>query len=345
MALRQRRSVRPEEVHALAVKHGLNYEQAIIATAIAWAESQLKPDAIGDVDLENEKWGPSVGLWQVRSLRADTGTGKERDIERLGDPSFNARSMVAISNAGTNWKPWSVYTNGRYLKHIDAVRAAVTKGGTSVALVRGGITVKPHVQAFADACQAATGATSYGTYHGHSPPEGPTQALDIFNPDNAAGYALQDRIVEFARANHQRFGVRYIIRRCQIWNIERAGEGWRNQAATGNRTADHYDHVHITFYATAAAVPDQPTKPIPKPQPPEEDDDTMRLIGVTNNRGIFLVGTQPGTTKAAKGRIPAVHIKTPEEVQQLHDAGVAVRDTTKKDLPEAVFDRRFVVVQ
>ena len=259
--------MRPEEVHALAVAAGLTHEQAITATAIAWAESKGKdglpnPSAIGDVDLEDDKWGPSVGLWQVRSLRADTGTGRSRDIERLGDPAFNAQAMFLISNGGANWTPWSVWKNGRYLTHIDAVRAAVTTGGP-VALVRGGIAVKPHVQAFANACQAATGADSYGTYNGHSPPEGPTQALDIFNPDNTAGYALQDRVVEFAQANQKRFGIRYIIRRRQIWNIERAGEGWRSQSATGNRTADHFDHVHITFYATADDVEPEPN---PAPQ-------------------------------------------------------------------------------
>jgi hypothetical protein len=113
------------------VLHGLTFEQAITATAIAWAESGLRPDAVGDVDLEDETWGPSVGLYQIRSLRVDTGTGKERDVERLGDPSFNTRSMVAVSSGGTNWSPWSVFKNGRYLNHVDAVRAAVTSTGGS----------------------------------------------------------------------------------------------------------------------------------------------------------------------------------------------------------------------
>ena len=132
-----------------------------------------------------------------------------------------------------------------------------------MALVRGGITVKPHVQAFANACDLATGADNYGTYNGHSPPEGPTQALDIFTPDTPAGWALQDRVCAFAMANAERFGVRYTIRREHIWNIERASEGWRRQTHYGNRRLDHYDHVHVTFYATAAYVPD----PIPTPEP------------------------------------------------------------------------------
>lgn len=85
-------------------------------------------------------------------------------------------------------------------------------------------------------------------------------------------------------------------------------------------------------------VPPAPPTPVP------EEDTAMRLIGVTNNRGIFLVGTQPLTTVKGKGRVPAVYIATPEEVTALVDSRVAVRDEEAPDLPEAVFNRRFVVV-
>ena len=117
----------PAEVHRFASVAGLDHAQAIIATAIAWAESQLRPDAVGDEGLVDEKWGPSIGLWQVRSLWAHEGTGQERDAERLKSPEFNAKSMVSISARGTNWNPWSVFKDGKYRKHLDAVRAAVSQ--------------------------------------------------------------------------------------------------------------------------------------------------------------------------------------------------------------------------
>lgn len=131
-----------------------------------------------------------------------------------------------------------------------------------MATVRGGITVKPHVQRFVDDLDKYLGGgLSFGTYPGHSPPEGPTQAVDVFNTDNDTGYRQQDKVAEFARKNQKKYGVRYVIRRHQIWNIERDSEGWRYQSVTGNRTADHYDHTHVTFYATAEDAPDEP-KPI-----------------------------------------------------------------------------------
>ncbi len=118
----------PVEVYALATAAGLDHDSAVIATAIAWAESDLRPDAVGDIDLQDNTWGPSVGLFQIRSLHAHTGTGKDRDAERLGEPAFNARSMASISKGGTDWTPWSVWKNGAYRTHLDAVRSAVEGG-------------------------------------------------------------------------------------------------------------------------------------------------------------------------------------------------------------------------
>jgi len=142
-------------------------------------------------------------------------------------------------------------------------------------LVRGGITVKPHVQRAADLLVERFGAgLSPGTYPGHSEPEGPTQALDLFTPDNPNGWALQDAICDFLRENAVALGVRYVIRREYIWNIERDAEGWRWQGRKNNRRLDHYDHVHVTFYARAAgSVPIN--NPSPEPTPTMKELATM----------------------------------------------------------------------
>jgi hypothetical protein len=126
-------------------------------------------------------------------------------------------------------------------------------------LVRGGITVKPHVQRAANEVVAEFGpGLSPGTYNGHSPPEGPTQALDLFNPTTIAGWEQQRQVADFLIKNAKRFGVRYVIKwnpngNDWIWNIERAGEGWRAMA-----TRDHRDHVHVTFYAKAVDIEPEP---------------------------------------------------------------------------------------
>jgi hypothetical protein len=119
-------------VFELARGTGLSREGAIIATAIAAAESGLDPHAVGDTSLTTSKWGPSIGLWQIRSLRAERGTGGTRDETKLRDPAFNARSMHAISGGGVNWSPWSVYTSGSYNKHMAAAREAAGSSSSTI---------------------------------------------------------------------------------------------------------------------------------------------------------------------------------------------------------------------
>ncbi len=132
----------PAEVHALAAGAGLAADSAVIATAVSWAEiaygdpdPDLDPGAVGDEDLVDDIWGPSIGLWQIRSLHAHSGTGKERDALRLPDPEFNARSMATISKGGTDWTPWSVWKNGRYAHHLDDVVDAIEPAGGPMEIV------------------------------------------------------------------------------------------------------------------------------------------------------------------------------------------------------------------
>lgn len=106
------------QVYQLALQAGLNPPAAAIATAIAKGESGWRTDAMGDVSLQDGKWGPSVGLWQIRSVKAENGTGGTRDASRLTDPASNARSMVAISSGGSSWTPWTIYKNGAYKKYL-----------------------------------------------------------------------------------------------------------------------------------------------------------------------------------------------------------------------------------
>jgi hypothetical protein len=66
-------------------------------------------------------WGPSVGLFQVRTLHNPQDYGAEsvvRDISGLRDPAFQARAAYVISKGGTDWSPWSVYRSGAYRQYL-----------------------------------------------------------------------------------------------------------------------------------------------------------------------------------------------------------------------------------
>jgi len=131
----------PAQIYQLARDAGLSAAAATIATAIAMGESGGRTDAMGDVGLQDSKWGPSIGLWQVRSVKAQSGTGQTRDATRLTDPAFNAQAMVAISGGGKNWQPWTVYTKGIYKQYLSKVTSTVpgstTSGGGTTTSVGG----------------------------------------------------------------------------------------------------------------------------------------------------------------------------------------------------------------
>ena len=109
----------PAQIYTLAHQAGLSAGAATTATAIALAESGGRTDVQGDLKLQDATWGPSVGLWQIRSLKSQYGTGGPRDASRLTDPWFNTKSMLSISGKGASWRPWSTWTNGSYKKYLS----------------------------------------------------------------------------------------------------------------------------------------------------------------------------------------------------------------------------------
>ena len=102
------------------------------AFAVALAESGGRARARGDVDLQNKTYGPSLGLFQIRSYKDPKkwgDAGQWRDGKRLTDPSFNVKAAWNISNQGQNWKAWSAYKNGSFSQFLDDAETASKKAG------------------------------------------------------------------------------------------------------------------------------------------------------------------------------------------------------------------------
>lgn len=112
------------QLAALAMKAGCPAKAAPIAAAIAAAESGGNPGAQGDIALMDSTWDWSAGLWQIRGLRAERGTGELRDSLANANPMKNALAMVMISNRCTNWTPWSTYNTGAYLPYLGMSKTA-----------------------------------------------------------------------------------------------------------------------------------------------------------------------------------------------------------------------------
>jgi hypothetical protein len=89
-----------EQLKALWVQAGGNPAASAVAAAVALAESGGRPDAFNG----NGGRSQDRGLWQINSVHGAQSTF---------DPLGNARAAIAISNNGSNWKPWCVaWTDG-----------------------------------------------------------------------------------------------------------------------------------------------------------------------------------------------------------------------------------------
>ena len=103
------------------------------AFAVALAESGGRAGAVGDVGLQGKKWGPSYGLFQIRSLKDwKKYNDPLRDGSRLNDPGYNAHAAFVKSKGGTNFKPWSAYTNGSFAKFLDDAGTAASQAHVGI---------------------------------------------------------------------------------------------------------------------------------------------------------------------------------------------------------------------
>ncbi|WP_040793626.1 hypothetical protein [Nocardia paucivorans] len=103
---------------------------------------------------------------------------------------------------------------------------------------------RPHVAQVGNLIDKTFGIDDIGGAIGRGDGDhGAGLALDFMTPDPARG----DAIADFVLAHQQRFGVTYVIWQ-QRYND---GSGWSYMEDRGSPTANHYDHVHVSFDPTA----------------------------------------------------------------------------------------------
>lgn len=119
-----RRLIPTSQLFTLAQKYWP--EDAVVATAIALAESDGYADAHNDTAATGDN---SYGLWQV-NMYGDLGPDRRQafDLQQntdLFDPETNAKAARAIYEwAGHNWKPWGAWTNDSYKDYLPEARKA-----------------------------------------------------------------------------------------------------------------------------------------------------------------------------------------------------------------------------
>ena len=125
-----------KDLMTLLYRKGFKGKALDTAFAVSLAESGGRAGAIGDVGLQTAKWGPSIGLFQIRSLKHWNnydGKGSKdpwRDGHRLPQTGFNAEAAIHKSTNGTNWNGWATFTSGKFTKFL--ADAAATKAALKI---------------------------------------------------------------------------------------------------------------------------------------------------------------------------------------------------------------------
>jgi hypothetical protein len=141
------------------------------APAGKWADAE----ALGDLTIQDATWGPSVGAWQVRTLKAAAaGTDRHRGT-LFGNLARQAKAAYAISGGNTTtgsgppnrgWNHWSVYKSGAHRPYLDAARKAAAArealGGSGSVAGGGSDWWRPSVGNGNDSSLPATAAARAG---------------------------------------------------------------------------------------------------------------------------------------------------------------------------------------
>jgi murein DD-endopeptidase MepM/ murein hydrolase activator NlpD len=115
-----------KDLMTLLYRKGFKGKALDTAFSVSLAESGGRAGALGDLNLQDAKWGPSIGLFQIRSLKNwKAYNDKYRDGHRLPIAPFNAEAAMDKSTGGKNWAPWATFTSGKFAKFL--ADAAATK--------------------------------------------------------------------------------------------------------------------------------------------------------------------------------------------------------------------------
>ena len=109
--------------------------------------------------------------------------------------------------------------------------------------------LQPQAEAFRQEIAAKFGITNIGGYRAGDPDDhGQGLAVDVMVPTSSE---LGDQVAQYAIDNMDRAGISYIIWKQQFYmpvdNIYGPANTWNQMPDRGGDTANHYDHVHISF--------------------------------------------------------------------------------------------------
>lgn len=106
----------------VTLAQNVGFQGSDLATAVAIALAESNPPGNTQSINTGEPHGSSYGLWQIYLFAHPT-----FDPNRLlSDPEYNAQAAYQVFlEAGSSFRPWTTYNNGKYLGFLPGVEATI----------------------------------------------------------------------------------------------------------------------------------------------------------------------------------------------------------------------------
>lgn len=232
-----------EEAARALLDAGFTRAEGPTGLAIMKEESWLSPDAQGDLLIQDDQWGPSYGLMQIRSSKA------MRDPRRLRDVAFNleqARGLFKVRG----WKPWGAFNSLRYRKHLAWAEGVFSQleGASVPRSVKSLLKLLDEINHLAPSRNKAwdgwIGDSAHAARHSdhNSEPDGTVDARD-YTHDPAHGADMSAISADIVANKDRR--VSYLIWNRRICSGNNGPAPWVWRAYVGSNPHDHHMHVSV----------------------------------------------------------------------------------------------------
>ncbi len=231
----------PETTIGLTGQHSGSYSQVVAAGKIGWVlTGYLKPAASGPtVTLP-----VSIGLRYINAT--DVNVRKAADVESTKLATLAHRTVLQATGPTKN-KYTQIIFNGALAwvssEYLSTTEPPATLGSASLdklkAYGKAAVLVVRDKFPEIKTIHGWRSSSAYSSDH----PNG--RAIDIMIPSYKKNKALGDRIAEYFIDNNKSLKVKYVIWRQRNYTITRGK--WVHMADRGGDTANHYDHVHVSF--------------------------------------------------------------------------------------------------
>ena len=189
------------------------------------------------------------------TTQAETSTSETTTTAALDTTSQTETS--AVSEAVTPAETTQAQTEAAPVVTEAETTAAVTEAAPQAQAVAATTStsstdssgLQPQVSAFKDEVAGIYGITSFSTYRaGDSGDHGKGLAVDFMVPDSSA---LGDQVAQYAISNMGTKNISYVIWKQRFYapfdSIYGPAYTWNPMPDRGSATANHYDHVHVSF--------------------------------------------------------------------------------------------------